>query len=109
MITKIFYYILILPISLLPYPLLYFISDFLFLVLYRIIGYRKQVVLTNLKNSFPDKSNLELKEIMTAFYRHFCDIVLESVKSFTISEEQLRKRLIIKIPEFSLITKKNIN
>jgi len=101
MITKVFYYILILPISLLPYPLLYFISDFLFLVLYRIFGYRKQVVLTNLKNSFPDKSNLELKDIMTAFYRHFCDIVMESVKSFTISEKQLRKRLIIKNPEFS--------
>jgi len=101
MITKIFYYILILPISLLPYTILYIISDFLFLVIYRIIGYRKEVVITNLKNSFPDKNNVELKDIMTAFYRHFCDIIMESVKSFTISEKQLRKRLIIKNPEFS--------
>ena len=101
MITKILYYILILPFSLLPYPLLYFFSDFLFFVVYRVIGYRKQVVLTNLKNSFPEKNTLELKNIMTAFFRHFCDIVMESVKSFTISEKQLRKRLIIKNPEFS--------
>ena len=101
MITRILYYIFIVPISLLPYPLLYFISDILYLAMYKVIGYRKQVVLTNLKNSFPDKSNLELKDIMTDFYRHFCDIVMESVKSFTISEKQLRKRLIIKNPESS--------
>ena len=101
MITKIFYYILILPISLLPYTILYIISDFLFLVIYGIIGYRKVVVFTNLKNSFPDKKDKELKVIMRNFYRHFCDIIMESVKSFTISEKQLRKRLIIKNPEFS--------
>ncbi|HIL66520.1 MAG TPA: lipid A biosynthesis acyltransferase [Flavobacteriales bacterium] len=101
MITRILYYIFIVPISLLPYPLLYFISDILYLAIYKVIGYRKEVVLTNLKNSFPDKSAQELKEIMSNFYRHFCDIVVESVKGFTISEKQLRKRLIIKNPEFA--------
>ena len=89
MITKIFYYILILPISLLPYTILYIISDFLFLVIYGIIGYRKVVVFTNLKNSFPDKKDKELKVIMRNFYRHFCDIIVESIKGFTISEKQL--------------------
>ena len=101
MISKILYYIFVLPVSLLPYPILYLVSDFLFLIIYRIIGYRKKVVLTNLSNSFPEKSYLELQEIMTAFYRHFCDIIMESIKSFTISEKQLRKRLIIKNPDFS--------
>ena len=93
MITKIFYYLLILPISLLPYPLLYLFSDFLFLIMYRLIGYRKKVVFTNLKNSFPNKSDQELKAIMADFYRHLCDIIMESMKGFTISEKQLRKRL----------------
>ena len=101
MITKIFYYILILPLSLLPYPLLYLISDIIFLIMYRVIGYRKEVVLANLRNSFPNKSKQELKKIMSDFYRHLCDIIMESVKGFTISEKQLRKRLIIKNPEFS--------
>lgn len=101
MITKIFYYILILPVSLLPYPLLYLISDIVYFVMYRIIGYRKEVVFTNLKNSFPDKSEKELKQIMSSFYKHLCDLIMESVKGFTISEKQLRKRLIIKNPEFS--------
>ena len=101
MITKIFYYILILPLSLLPYPLLYLLSDIFFLIMYRVIGYRKEVVFANLRNSFPNKSNQELKKIMSDFYRHLCDIIMESVKGFTISEKQLRKRLIIKNPEFS--------
>ena len=101
MITKIFYYILILPLSLLPYPLLYLLSDIIFLIMYRVIGYRKEVVFANLRNSFPNKSKQELKKIMSDFYRHLCDIIMESVKGFTISEKQLRKRLIIKNPEFS--------
>lgn len=101
MITKIFYYILLLPLSLLPYPLLYLLSDIIFLIMYRVIGYRKEVVFTNLKNSFPNKSKQELKKIMSDFYRHLCDIIMESVKGFTISEKELRKRLIIKNPEFS--------
>lgn len=101
MIAKIFYYILILPVSLLPYPLLYLLSDFVYFVMYRMVGYRKEVVFTNLKNSFPNKSEHELKKIMSDFYHHLCDIIMESIKGFTISENQLRKRLIIKNPEFS--------
>ena len=69
--------------------------------MYRIIGYRKAVVLNNLKNSFPNKSKQELNKIMSDFYRHLCDVIMESLKGFTISEKQLRKRLIIKNPEFS--------
>ena len=101
MITKFFYYLLILPVSLLPYPLLYLISDIFCLIMYRVIGYRKEVVFTNLKNSFPDKGEQELKQIMSGFYRHLSDITMESIKGFTISEKQLRKRLVIKNPEFS--------
>ena len=101
MITKILYYILVLPISILPHPVLYFISDIIYLIMYRVIGYRKEVVLTNLKNSFPDQNKQELKKIMNDFYSHLCDVIMESFKGFTISEKQLRKRLVIKNPEFS--------
>ena len=101
MITKVAYYILILPVSLLPYSFLYGISDIFYFIMYRIIGYRKEVIFTNLRNSFPSKSKKEVKKIMSDFYRHLCDIIMESVKGFTISEKQLRKRLIIRNPEFS--------
>lgn len=100
MITKILYYTLILPISLLPYPILYFFSDIAYLVIYRFIGYRKKVVFNNLKNSFPKKSKNEIESIMSDFYSHFCDIIIESFKGFTISEKQIRERVVIKNPDF---------
>ena len=59
------------------------------------------MVFTNLKNSFPDKTNKELKIIMCDFYKHFCDLIMEGIKGFTISESQLRKRLVVLNPEFS--------
>ncbi|RLD20936.1 MAG: hypothetical protein DRI69_05245 [Bacteroidetes bacterium] len=97
--SRILYYLVILPISILPYRLLYGFSDFLFLIVYSVIGYRREVTLTNLKNSFPEKSNEDLNNIMRKFYHHFCDLVVESLKGFTISEKQLRKRVVLRNPE----------
>ncbi len=48
-----------------------------------------------------DKKDKKLKVIMRNFYRHFCDIIIESIKGFTISKKQLKERLIIKNPEFT--------
>ena len=97
--SKILYYLILLPISRLPYFLLYLLSDFIFLILYRIIGYRKKVVFNNLKNSFPEKNKEELVAIMHKFFHHLCDVILESIKGFTVSEKQLKKRLVIRNPE----------
>lgn len=83
---------MILPISYLPFFLLYRLSDFAFFMMYYVIGYRKKVVLTNLKNSFPEKSEQEINKIARQFYQHFCDLVLEGLKGFTISKEQINKR-----------------
>ncbi len=97
--SKIAYYLFIYPISKLPYPLLYGLSNFLFFVIYRLIGYRKEVVLGNIKQSFPEKSNEEQEKIMKDFYRHFCDFILESIKSFTLSKEEALKRFKLTNPE----------
>jgi KDO2-lipid IV(A) lauroyltransferase len=93
-INRIFYYGFILPLSLLPFPVLYALSDILCILMYHVVGYRKKVVMENLKNSFPNKSKKERTEIAKNFYRHFCDITLESLKMFTISEEDARKRMV---------------
>jgi len=74
-------------------------SDFLFLVIYRVVGYRRDVTLTNLQNSFPEKKGEELEIVLQRFYHHFCDIIVESFKGFTISEKQLRKRVVLRNPE----------
>ena len=99
MASKILFYLIILPISILPYPVIYLLSDTLYFVLYKLVGYRTEVVLKNIKNSFPEKDAKEHKVIMSQFYRHLCDLIVESIKGFTISEKQLRKRLIVTNPE----------
>lgn len=87
----IFYPILWL-ISILPFRLLYAFSDALFILNYYIIGYRKKTVKNNLKLVFPEKSEQEINQIAKKFYRHLCDMIVESIKSLTMSEESMRKR-----------------
>ena len=89
-------YILVYPflwlISILPFRLLYAFSDFLYLLIYKVFGYRKKVVKANLTLVFPDKSDKEIKRITSAFYHHLCDMMVESIKSMTISEAEMKKR-----------------
>lgn len=80
-------------ISLLPFPLLYVLSDLLNLVVFRWIGYRKHVVLTNLRNSFPEKREEEIQAIAAKFFVWFCDLTLETLKTLTVSPEAVRKRV----------------
>lgn len=93
------YYALLLPISYLPFGILYKMSDLLYVVLYQLIGYRTQVVQENLSNAFPNKTAVELVKIEREFYRYFCDLLVETVKSFTISKKEIYKRMVITNPE----------
>lgn len=93
------YYLVIIPISLLPFPLLYGLSDILFFIFYFILGYRKKVILGNIQRSFPELTREEHIVICKNFYRHFCDLILESLKTFTISEKEVLKRVTCKNPE----------
>jgi len=97
--NKLIYYLLLVPISRLPFFILYGTSNVLYFIIYRIFGYRKAVVRTNLTHSFPKKSVAEIRDIEKAFYRHLCDIFVESIKNFTISEAAAIKRMKIVNPE----------
>ncbi|AZB22166.1 lipid A biosynthesis acyltransferase [Kaistella haifensis] len=88
-----FLFKIIILFSKLPLKVLYGLSDFIFVILYFVVGYRKDVVLQNLKNSFPAKSDSELKIIRKKFYHNFCDYLVETLKSFTISSHELRVRV----------------
>ena len=88
----IFIYPILWLISILPFRLLYVFSDGLYVVLYYVIGYRKKVVKENLKIAFPNKSDEELNRIRKKFYHHLCDMILETIKSMSITEAQMKKR-----------------
>jgi KDO2-lipid IV(A) lauroyltransferase len=78
--------------SILPLPVLYKISDFLYYIVYYLFGYRKRIVNSNLKIAFSDKNEKEIVRLQKKFYRHFIDIFIEMLKSFTISESNLKRR-----------------
>ncbi len=85
--------------SRLPMRVLYVLSDFFFFLMFNVIGYRKIVVLENLKLAFPEKSEEERKKIAKDFFRHLTDLIMESVKAFSISEKEMSKRYSYKNPE----------
>lgn len=79
-------------ITLLPLSILYVLSDFIFLLLYYFPSYRRSVVATNLKNSFPEKSDEELKSIEKRFYRHLADVIIETIYVTHMSKAEQKKR-----------------
>ncbi len=76
-----------------PFFLLYRLSDLLFLIVFHLIGYRKQIVLQNLQNAFPGKSEEEILTIQKKFYRHLCDLVVETLKTLSWTEAEVRERV----------------
>lgn len=85
--------------SYLPFPILYLFSDFLFLVSYRLISYRKKIVRKNLQKSFPEKTEAEIKAIEKQFYKDLCDYAVETLKLLSISATELKRRMVYKNPE----------
>lgn len=89
-------YILVYPflwiLSILPTNVLYRFSNFLFFIVYYLFNYRKKVVRENLRLCFPKKSLHEIKTIEKKFFLHLCDMFVESIKSISISEAEMRKR-----------------
>jgi KDO2-lipid IV(A) lauroyltransferase len=88
-------YSLVWVLSLLPFRVLYFFSDILYAIIYYLVGYRKKIVRKNLTHFFPDKSPHEIVKIEKKFYRHFADILVETLKSFSISEAAITKRFTV--------------
>jgi Kdo2-lipid IVA lauroyltransferase/acyltransferase len=80
--------------SILPFRLLYLVSDLVFVFVYYIFGYRKEVVRINLRNAFPEMPPEERKNTEKRFYRHFCDVIFETIKLLTISREEFMRRCV---------------
>lgn len=86
-------------VGLIPFKLLYILSDFTRFILYRVIGYRKNVIETNLRNSFPEWSEDQYKKVIHGVYKNLTDIFIEGIKTFTLSKKQAVKRYKILNPE----------
>lgn len=91
--------VLITLLSRLPLWLLYGLSKVLYFLMFYVIGYRKKVVLANMRNAFPEKSASEIRQTAQRFYARFADFMMETLKGITISEATLKKRVQFKNPE----------
>lgn len=91
-------YLLIYPflwlISILPFRILYLFSDFIFLIVYYVIGYRKKTVRENLAMALPHLSAEERLIIEKKSFHHLCDMFLEMIKTISISKEEISKRYV---------------
>ena len=79
--------------ALLPLKILYILSDILFFPMFYIVRYRRKLVYQNMKDSFPEKSEKEIRRMEKAFYHHFCDYIVETIKLLHISDKETRKRV----------------
>lgn len=98
------YYVIYIPLyllSLLPMWVLYGLSDFLASLTWYVIGYRKKVVLDNLRIAFPEKTEPERKAIAKKFYHNFVDNFIETIKLLSASKKFITKRLILDENVFS--------
>jgi KDO2-lipid IV(A) lauroyltransferase len=80
-------------VSLLPLRVLYILSDAIYVLVYRILGYRRKVVLDNLQQVFPEKTLAERKKIAGKFYHNFIDSIIESIKMVSASDAYIKKRV----------------
>ena len=79
--------------SLLPLWLHYLLSDLLFVIVAYVLRYRHHVITKNLRNAYPGKSEKELKTLQRQFYRHFCDMLVETVKYTSIGDKNIMRRM----------------
>ncbi|MGB1830804.1 MAG: lysophospholipid acyltransferase family protein, partial [Flavobacteriaceae bacterium] len=89
-------YPLLYLVSRLPFALLYTLSDLLCFIIHRLVGYRKEIVRSNIKRALPYHCEAEYKRIEKEFYRHFCDIFLEIIKSMGMTKEEMLTRFQVK-------------
>ncbi|MBN1789105.1 MAG: lysophospholipid acyltransferase family protein [Bacteroidales bacterium] len=93
------FFLAVIFVGLLPFPLMYVLSDLFVFLMLKVIAYRKSVVLSNLKGSFGNLSSADLRRLTKGIYRNLSDIIWEGVKAFTMSKRQVLKRHRILNPE----------
>jgi Kdo2-lipid IVA lauroyltransferase/acyltransferase len=99
MLYPILYYLVLVPLSSLPYIFIKCISSGFYYLLYYVFSYRKKIVLQNLRNAFPEKSEKQLRALCRMFYKHLCDTVFEGLMCFTITRENLMNHIRCSNPE----------
>jgi Kdo2-lipid IVA lauroyltransferase/acyltransferase len=92
------FYVFIWLFTLLPFRFQYLVSDLLAFLMHDLVRYRKKTVMLNLRKSFPEKTEEELRSIGKAYYHHMCDEMIETFQLIHMKEEQILSRFRIVNP-----------
>ena len=101
MLSKLLFYIVLLPLAYLPIKVLYALSNFIYFLIYTVFGYRKKIVADNLRNSFPQKSDEEINALAKKYYHHLADIAVEMVLNLRLEPKKLFQRYHVTNPEMT--------
>lgn len=82
-------------ISILPFRILYWLSDVVCFWVYRVFGYRKSTVRKNLALALPHLNSQQRLVVEKKFYTHMCDMFLEMIKTMSISEKEINRRFVL--------------
>jgi len=85
--------------SKLPLSVLYLFSGFIYFLLYYVVRYRRKVVAEHLKHAFPEKSEQQRQDIDKRFYRNLADVIVESIRSASMSREEIQRRVKVVNPQ----------
>lgn len=77
----------------LPLGVLYGFGFTAYAILYYAVRYRRKVVMQNLRESFPEKTEADLRYIAKDFYLNFADYLVETIRLGGISERELTARI----------------
>lgn len=79
--------------ALLPRVIRYHVFGYSIYLLLRLLRYRRKVVMTNLRNSFPEKSEKELSAICNRSYRNLAEQIINMISPAGISDKELMRRM----------------
>ena len=71
----------------------YLWADILYLIVRYVVHYRRDIVRKNLAESFPELSDAERQKIENGFYHHMCNLIVESIMYFGMSQKTIMKRM----------------
>jgi KDO2-lipid IV(A) lauroyltransferase len=76
-----------------PFAALYLLADLLGWLAFRVFPHREEVVRTNLALCFPERDEAAKRDIRRLYYAGFADVLVEVIKSATISPAEIRRRV----------------
>jgi Kdo2-lipid IVA lauroyltransferase/acyltransferase len=79
--------------SRIPWALLYGFAAFLYFLAYYVARHRRHVIWEQLEKVYPDASDALRAAIHKQFLKNYCDVLIEVLKSVSMSEADMRRRM----------------